>query len=126
MLSINGYDFTISQSAIDPNANRYNLFAMKNTSVLALFFAAFMFNAVASATPAQIVIIRHGEKPKSGPDLDARGYQRAHALVGFFEKNPAMLRFGRPVAIYAMAPKTQVDPSDDEGSLRAIETVQPL
>ncbi|HEX4048351.1 MAG TPA: histidine phosphatase family protein [Elusimicrobiota bacterium] len=74
----------------------------------------------ARAAPAQVIIIRHGEKPDTGPDLDAQGYQRAAALVGFFESNPAVTRYGPPVAIYAM------DPKDEDGSMRPIETVTPL
>ncbi len=72
------------------------------------------------AAPAQVIIIRHGEKPDSGPDLDERGYQRAQALVGYFQNNPAVTQFGPPAAIYAM------DPKREGGSMRAIETVQPL
>ena len=74
----------------------------------------------ALAAPAQVVIIRHGEKPPSGPDLDERGYARAQALIGFFESAPAVTQFGPPAAIYAMKPK------DEDGSRRPIETVTPL
>jgi hypothetical protein len=75
--------------------------------------------SAASAAPAQVVVIRHGEKPATGPDLDAQGYARAQALVGFFEHNPVVTRFGPIVAIYAM------DPKDQNGSQRPIETVTP-
>ncbi|MHB2025620.1 MAG: hypothetical protein ACYCPQ_03130 [Elusimicrobiota bacterium] len=70
--------------------------------------------------PAQIIIIRHGEKPETGNTLSPRGRLRAQALVGFFKKNPAVTRFGPPAAIYAMAPNSE------DGSLRPIETVTPL
>ena len=33
----------------------------------------------AFAAPAQILILRHGEKPLSGNTLSAQGYQRAEA-----------------------------------------------
>ncbi len=86
------------------------------------FLAAFLACAVAPAfaAPAQVIIIRHGEKPPSGPDLDEQGYARAQALVGFFQNNPAVTQFGTPAAIYAM------DPKGPNGSMRAIETVTPL
>jgi hypothetical protein len=85
-------------------------------------------NATAFATPAQVILIRHAEKPPTGPDLNDRGYQRANALVGFFLNNPAMTEFGTPVAIYAMAVKTGAaqDGSALESSKRPIETVTPL
>jgi len=87
----------------------------------ALVLAAALSCAAASAlaAPAQVIVIRHGEKPDSGPDLDEQGYARAQALVGFFENNIAVNQF--PIAaIYAM------DPKDEDGSQRPIETVTPL
>lgn len=87
---------------------------------VAVCFSAPFFSLEALATPAEIILIRHGEKPATGNDLNERGYQRANALVGFFETDARVTRFGLPVAIYAMAPK------QGGGSLRAIETVAPL
>ncbi|MBF0501414.1 MAG: histidine phosphatase family protein [Candidatus Riflebacteria bacterium] len=79
-----------------------------------------LFPAGAFCAPAQVIIIRHGEKPSSGNELSDQGRQRALALVGFFRNNPAVTKFGTPMEIYAMAPK------GPDGSLRAIETVTPL
>ncbi len=76
--------------------------------------------APARATPAQVVMIRHAEKPAKGRDLDARGEERARALVGFFETNPVVTRYGTPAAIYAAAP------ADSNDSRRSVETVTPL
>ncbi len=73
-----------------------------------------------NAGPAQVIIIRHGEKPRVGNELSERGWQRAKALVEFFEKDPAVTQFGPPVAIYAMKP------GHADGSVRAIQTVTPL
>jgi len=73
-----------------------------------------------SAGPAQIIIIRHAEKPAVGNNLSPRGEERAKALVGFFKTNPAVTRFGTPAAIYAMTPKT------DGKDARPLETVVPL
>jgi len=74
----------------------------------------------ATAAPAQVVLIRHGEKPDEGNELNAKGWQRANALPQFFNNNAVVKAFGLPVAIYAM------EPSDDDGSVRAIQTVTPL
>lgn len=76
--------------------------------------------ASAQAGPAQVIIIRHGEKPQSGSDLSPRGYERAQALVGFFQNNPAVTQYGAPAAIYAEKPKP------DGSQVRPLETVQPL
>lgn len=76
--------------------------------------------AGAAATPAQIIIIRHAEKEAQGNDLSPQGYQRAQALVGFFESNPAVTQYGTPAAIYAMKPKA------DGKDIRPLETVTPL
>ncbi len=79
------------------------------------------------AAPAQVLIIRHGEKPANGDDLSAAGYQHAKELVPYFESNPAVTEYGTPVAIYAFGPKQKADPKDVEAtSLRGIETVTPL
>lgn len=81
-----------------------------------------LFSINSFASPAEIIIIRHGEKPASGNDLSPQGEERAEALPKFFETNPTATRFGLPVAIYAMGQK----PNDPDDSIRAIETVTPL
>jgi len=79
-----------------------------------------IFSSLAFAVPAQIILIRHGEKPEQGNQLNEQGFMRARALVPYFMTNPAVTRFGRPVAIYAMKPK------GPDGSVRPIQTVTPL
>lgn len=71
-------------------------------------------------TPAQIVIIRHAEKPKEGPELSEIGHQRANLLPMYFDKNTTLTEFGKPAALYAAAPAKAGD------SLRCIQTVIPL
>jgi hypothetical protein len=71
------------------------------------------------AAPAEIVIIRHGEKPESGNELNERGRKRALELIDFFRKDQRVLQFGTPVAIYA------AKPSSSSGSVRSIQTVTP-
>ncbi|PIU20302.1 MAG: hypothetical protein COT18_02970, partial [Elusimicrobia bacterium CG08_land_8_20_14_0_20_59_10] len=70
--------------------------------------------------PAQVILIRHAEKPKAGPELNERGFKRAQALVKFFKSEPAVSRYGAPAVIYAAAPK------NENSSLRSIQTVTPL
>lgn len=72
------------------------------------------------ATPAQVLIIRHAEKPAEGIHLDQRGWERAYALAPFFKGRPEVLEFGPPVAIFAMGQ------SHEDSSLRPQETVQEI
>lgn len=76
--------------------------------------------APAAAGPAQIVLIRHGEKPPEGNGLDVPGQERAAAYVAYFQIRPEMLQFGKPVAIYAQGAKSA------EKSQRPVQTVKPL
>jgi len=39
------------------------------------------------ADPAQVILIRHAEKPEQGHDLSLPGRQRAAALVPYFREN---------------------------------------
>lgn len=90
-------------------------------------FALFVVGLSARALPAEVLIIRHAEKPAvavlgktDGRDLSPKGCQRANALASLFTKDARMLEFGLPVAIYAGSPK-----KSDTGSLRPLETIQP-
>jgi hypothetical protein len=53
--------------------------------------------------PAQIILIRHADKPADpeDPHLSRAGVQRAERLVSFITTDPAMTRFGLPVAVFA-------------------------
>lgn len=75
-----------------------------------------LFASAASARPAQILLIRHAEKPDNGPELSARGWQRAYALPRLFQR-PEFYAYGTPAALYAMAP------SKPGGSVRALQTL---
>lgn len=87
---------------------------------LGLAAAALLGVGTAFAAPAQVILIRHAEKPEAGPELNERGLKRAQALVKFFKTEPAVGRYGAPVVIYAAAPK------NDDSSIRSIQTVTPL
>jgi len=94
---------------------------IRKVAVISIFLGIFGIASSSWATPAQILIIRHGEKPAQGNDLSAKGEKRAQALVSYFETSPEVTQYGTPVAIYAMAPDDSQDPSR-----RPIETVTPL
>jgi hypothetical protein len=72
--------------------------------------------------PAQIILIRHADKPadSKNPHLSQAGGQRAERLVSFVTTDPAMTRFGLPMAVFATRTT-----KDDNGQ-RTQETVAPL
>ncbi len=76
----------------------------------------------ASAQPAQIILIRHAEKPKnpSALHLSSAGERRARELVYFFQSDTNVMQFGRPVALFA----TEV--TKNGGGQRTKETLEPL
>ena len=75
-----------------------------------------------AAGPAQIIVIRHAEKPddKSNPHLAPAGVERARRLVAYLTTEKALLAFGPPAAIFATATTSH------EGGQRSQETVAPL
>ena len=77
-------------------------------------------NPSAQAMPAQVVIIRHGEKPAAGDDLSPKGQYRAQQLVEYLSSNELITKNGRIHAIYSTAPSHQ------GGSHLSIETVKPF
>lgn len=93
--------------------------------MLPLFVAFWLAQAasIAHATPAQILLLRHAEKPPRGPHLSDRGWERARALPQLFVR-PEFREFGEPAALFAMAPDRSGEPSADGASVRAIETLQ--
>ena len=72
-----------------------------------------------AAAPAQVIFLRHAEKPDSGPELNERGRERARALVKLFTTDPRALEHGAPAAIYAMKQ------AKAKSSVRPIQTVEP-
>jgi hypothetical protein len=76
--------------------------------------------AAAEAGPAQVIIIRHAEKPPVGDDLTPKGRQRAAALVPYFLETPEVLEYKLPAAIYAQKS------TEDHKSLRPVNTIKPL
>jgi hypothetical protein len=86
-----------------------------------ILFAAWLFGAsLAAAGPAQVILIRHGEKPRDGPELSLKGQERAAALVPYFLGTPEVLQYKTPVAIYAQKSTA------GHASKRPVQTVQGL
>jgi hypothetical protein len=72
--------------------------------------------------PAQIILIRHADKPvdPEDPHLSRAGVKRAERLVSFITTDPAITRFGLPVAVFATRT------TKDGNGQRTQETVAPL
>ena len=85
--------------------------------VAAAGLAAFGCSGQATAAPAQIIFLRHAEKPDAGTELNERGRERAKALAQLFTHDPRVAEQGPAVAIFAMKPTGR------NGSVRAIETM---
>lgn len=66
-----------------------------------------------ASAPGEVLLIRHAEEPKNGPDLSDEGRARANALVGLFE-HPLM----QPANIFAAKSSKQ--------SARPVQTCEPL
>jgi hypothetical protein len=72
------------------------------------------------AEPAQVLIIRHAEKPAKGHDLSLKGRERAAALVPYFLGTRKLLHYKASVAVYAQKS------TKGHRSRRPVQTVQGL
>lgn len=74
--------------------------AIKVLSLVLLLLSAI---PTLSALPAEVILIRHAEKPtdESNPHLSPRGEERARALVTLLTTNPVLTAHGPPVALFA-------------------------
>ena len=97
---------------------------MKRFVVAALWMMALALSAHAAGdtttglADATVLIVRHGEKPDSGPDLSPEGQARAEAYVAYFQ--PFMLD-GAP-----FRPDMLVASADSRNSARERLTLTPL
>ncbi len=90
-----------------------------NILLSALFFMI-LAGSSSLATPAKVILIRHGEKPippATGNQLIPQGCERAYLLPSFFQAHEST--FGKPVAIYA------AKPGSDDSSVRPLQTIAP-
>ena len=76
----------------------------------------------APSRPAQIILIRHAEKPsdEANPHLAPAGVRRAANLVAFLTTDPVVTKFGMPVAVFATAMTKNGD------GVRTQETIAPF
>ena len=87
---------------------------------LLLLFISLLSITHSYATPAQVIIIRHGEKNAEGL-LSQKGLERAEALVPFLTQTDYLLKAGQLFAIFAAKP---VD-TPPATTIRCIETMIP-
>lgn len=98
----------------------------KILTLLAFVFTLLKIVAV-DALPAQVIIIRHGEKDTTNGQLLPKGQSRAGALAAYLTEldptstNPPLLVFGPPTAIFAARPALH----SDDFTVRCIQTVIP-
>jgi hypothetical protein len=96
--------------------------SMSRKTIVAIIGFSYIFMCIrsASARPAEVIVIRHAEKPAAGNELNQKGRERAAALVAYFLETPELLEFKTPVAIYSPLP------SHGGSSIRSSQTVTPL
>jgi hypothetical protein len=94
----------------------------KGAIVLFSLFATPMPTHSQVARPAQIILIRHADKPADpeDPHLSQAGVKRSERLVSFIMTDSVMTRFGLPVAVFATRTTKHGD------GQRTQETVAPL
>lgn len=85
---------------------------MKN--LLLLLISVFSLQTL--SMPAQIILMRHGEKPEEGDELSEQGWARAKALPNLFDRKELK---SKPFALFAMKRKSKSD-----GSIRPIQTLK--
>jgi hypothetical protein len=86
------------------------------------FFISFIgifLSSIVFAFPAQVILVRHGEKPADGNELSEQGCYRSFLISNFFWTHPIASAFGQPEAYFAMAPNSS------DGSIRAVQTLLP-
>lgn len=93
-----------------------------NKNLTWLLFKCSMFVAVLlCALPAQVIIIRHGEKDPVTRGLTQQGQERAAALSYYLTQTDYLLDFGQPYALFA----SRSVPISDRLVPRTIETMMP-
>ena len=64
---------------------------MKNSNPWTILALAFALVSPVAAAPEEIIFLRHAEKPDHGPELNARGWERAKALATLFSTDHRVL-----------------------------------
>ena len=100
-----------------------------------ILFIMIFYTVSAFSLPAQVIIVRHGEKNTITGELTSAGVERVEALASYLTEpnagpgfvgtagltNVALFNFGLPVALFASRP---VQHSDDF-TVRCIQTLVP-
>jgi hypothetical protein len=73
------------------------------------------------AMPAQVIIVRHGEKDVETFNLTLQGFERAGALAHYLTETPDLIQFGPPSALFASRPVQRSDEFTD----RCIQSLIP-
>jgi hypothetical protein len=85
-----------------------------------LYFRNIVCSKYSGPLPKEIILIRHGEKPKTGGNLNSTGYTHANCWADFFINNrPTSI--DQPQVLYAMKQKDKKNSSN-----RPYETIYPL
>jgi hypothetical protein len=88
-------------------------------AAVGVLFFGLLAGANAFSMPAQVIMIRHAEKPSDGgKGLSDLGWQRARALPSMFNDRAEFKVFGSPAALYAMKP------GKGSHSVRPMQTLQ--
>lgn len=89
--------------------------------LLLLFLCCAIGPSILHALPAQVIVVRHGEKDPITRGLTQQGMERAVALVYYLTQTDYLLNFGLPAAIFA----SRSIPVSDRLVPRTIETMMP-
>ncbi len=81
----------------------------------------FLLSISLYATPAQVLVIRHGEK-NAVHNLSTQGLERAAALANYLTATPELLNWGPPVAIFG----ARQTANGTDTSIRIIQTATPI
>lgn len=94
---------------------------MMNTFFVRLLLGSVVVPVLLSALPAQVIIVRHGEKDPVTRGLTQQGQERAAALAYYLTQTDYLLNFGLPAALFA----SRSIPVSDRLVPRTIETMMP-
>jgi hypothetical protein len=99
-----------------------DLMSTKQILLISFFLLIQAFSTHTMALPAEVILIRHAEKPtdKKNMSLSEKGQERAKALAHLFERRPELKKTGLPVALFASAY------IPGKGTKRPLETITPL
>ena len=116
-----GHQILENKSFTPANSFRTLFWGMKNGGFMkVILLLSCIISTMACAIPAQVIVIRHAEKPdEESSHLSEKGQQRAAALAIAFQSQNELTKFGTPVALLAARNR------HEDSSQRASETLAP-